>query len=163
MLEMTLREVQLFSTGLLKEVHDFCISKNIRYSMTYGTLLGSVRHKGCIPWDDDIDIMMPRPDYERFCRTFCSENGSACFSPVIGDAYLGYARVCDLKKTWVHSMPWCKESPTGIWIDIFPIDGIDVDDDRVKELSNINRLNKKRYWARMPKDNILRPMPFRRR
>ena len=65
---MTLREVQLFGLDILKDVHDFCTTNNIRYSLGYGTLLGAVRHNGFIPWDDDIDIIMPRPDYEQFCR-----------------------------------------------------------------------------------------------
>ena len=99
MKEMTLREVQLFGLEILKDVHHFCTLNGIRYSLAYGTLLGAIRHKGFIPWDDDIDIVMPRPDYEKFCKTFKSDAGYDIFSPVEGDCYLGYARVCDLKRT----------------------------------------------------------------
>lgn len=125
MKEMSLREIQLFSLEILKDVHDFCISNDINYSLAYGTLLGAIRHKGFIPWDDDIDIVMPCPDYERFCKIYRSKKWRL-FSPVNNDCYLNYSRVCDLDKTWVLSLPWCKESPTGLWIDIFPIDGIEV-------------------------------------
>ena len=68
MKEMSLREVQLGCFEILKDVHVFCVSNNIRYSLAYGTLLGAIRHKGFIPWDDDIDIIMPKPDYDRFCK-----------------------------------------------------------------------------------------------
>ena len=64
------------------------------------------------------------------------------FSPVMGDSYIGYARVCDLERTWAHTMPWCTESPTGIWIDIFPIDGLssDVHDKEMDFKEFIHRL-----------------------
>ena len=162
MKEMTLREVQLFGLEILKDVHNFCILNGIRYSLAYGTLLGAIRHSGFIPWDDDIDIVMPRPDYEKFCQTFKSDTGFNIFSPIVGDCYLGYARVCDLKKTWVHSMPWCKQSPTGMWIDIFPIDGIDSNRDKNADYNYLSKLEKRRFKARMPKDNLKRPMPFKR-
>lgn len=162
MREMTLREVQLFGLEILKDVHRFCILNDIKYSLAYGTLIGAIRHKGFIPWDDDIDIIMPRPDYERFCKTFTSVSGFSIFSPVLGNCYLGYSRVCDLKKTWVHSMPWCHQSPSGMWIDIFPIDGIDINRNSDEDFQNLSNLESKRYKARIPMDNIKRPMPFKR-
>lgn len=90
MKEMTLREVQLFELDILKDVHEFCMANHINYSLAYGTLIGAIRHKGFIPWDDDIDIVMPRPDYDRFCRTYKSQAGYEIFSPIQGNSYLGY-------------------------------------------------------------------------
>ncbi len=55
MKELTLRELQLFSLEILKEIHAFCEERGIRYTVAYGTLIGALRHKGFIPWDDDID------------------------------------------------------------------------------------------------------------
>ena len=90
MKEMTLREVQLFELDILKDVHEFCMANHINYSLAYGTLIGAIRHKGFIPWDDDRDIVMPRPDHDRFCRTYKSEAGYEIFSPIQGNSYLGY-------------------------------------------------------------------------
>ena len=128
MKEMTLLDIQNVSLEILKDVHSFCESHNIRYSLAYGTLIGAVRHKGFIPWDDDVDIVIPRPDFERFCREYQSSHGYTLYSPENGKSYLTFSRVCDNEKTIVKTAsPWCKES-TGIWIDIFPLDGVPKDD-----------------------------------
>ena len=64
--KLTLTEIQKVSLEVLCKVDSCCREHGIRYSLAYGTLLGAVRHKGFIPWDDDIDIMMPRPDMNVF-------------------------------------------------------------------------------------------------
>ena len=68
--EMTLGEVQNISLDILVHFHNFCIANNIKYSLGYGTLIGAIRHKGFIPWDDDVDVDMMREDYERFAQIF---------------------------------------------------------------------------------------------
>ena len=70
MKQIDIEEIRKIQVSILSYVHDFCKKNYIRYSLSGGTLLGAVRHKGYIPWDDDIDIMMPRPDYERFVNEF---------------------------------------------------------------------------------------------
>ena len=69
MQQLSLREVQLEELNLLKDFDQFCKKYNLKYSLCYGTLIGAARHKGFIPWDDDIDVCMPRPDYERLKST----------------------------------------------------------------------------------------------
>ena len=58
-------EIQKELLLLLQEVHNFCVSNDITYSIAYGSLLGAVRHKGFIPWDDDLDIMVDRENYKK--------------------------------------------------------------------------------------------------
>lgn len=70
---LTLKEKQSVFLGILKELDRFCNEHSIRYYMGCGTLIGAVRHKGFIPWDDDLDVFMPWPDYMRFCDLFKSD------------------------------------------------------------------------------------------
>ena len=124
MKEMTLQEVQNVSLDILKDVHDFCEANHINYSLAYGTLLGAIRHKGFIPWDDDVDILIPRPDFNRFCESFQSSKGYKLYRPEDPENFMVFARVCDNERTWVKtSRPWAAEK-TGVWIDIFPLEGL---------------------------------------
>ena len=128
MREMTLQEVQKVSLDILKDVHEFCESHHIRYSLAYGTLIGAIRHKGFIPWDDDVDIVIPRPDFERFCKEYKSLCGYKLYAPDNTNSFLTYARVCDNEHTRVKTTcPWTT-TPTGLWIDVFPIDGLPSDE-----------------------------------
>ena len=129
MREMTIREVQDLSLEILRDVHQFCETNGIRYTLQGGTLLGAVRHKGFIPWDDDIDIAMPRPDYNRFLRTYTSEKGFKVISRELEgshDVMIAFARICDTKRTYVDTsfIPWTSDQ-TGVWIDLFPLDGVE--------------------------------------
>lgn len=124
MKEMTLRELQLFSLEILKDVHQFCVDNHIQYSVSDGTLIGAVRHKGFIPWDDDIDIIMRRPDFDRFCNIYKSPKFGLKYRELNDDSLVPYARVYDKKRTLVKQYsPWCKES-VGVCIDVFPVDGV---------------------------------------
>ncbi len=74
--DIPLREFQLILLGILKDVADVCRKNNIRFYLGEGSMLGAVRHSGFIPWDDDIDILMYRDDYEKFLEVAPKALGS---------------------------------------------------------------------------------------
>ena len=124
---MTTREVQLVSLDILKDVHNFCVENNIKYSLSGGTLLGAIRHDGFIPWDDDVDIQLPRPDYNRFIHTFKSEKGYKLFSREVEggeDVRIRLTKVCDMDRTYIEKGPYVwTDANVGVGIDVIPVDG----------------------------------------
>ena len=90
-------EYKKIGIDILLAVHEFCEKRNLKYVLFYGTLLGAIRHDGYIPWDDDIDIAMPREDYETFIRDFDTTDYGvkSCF--VDKGYYLPWAKVYDKK------------------------------------------------------------------
>lgn len=79
MMGSNIREVQLVELDILKKIKSICEKYDLTYYLAYGTLLGAIRHRGFIPWDDDIDIVMPAPDYLKFCRIVKKELGRDYF------------------------------------------------------------------------------------
>ena len=149
MKELTLKDIQNISLSILDNVHSFCVENSIKYSIAYGTLLGAVRHKGFIPWDDDIDIIMPRNDYDRFCKIYQDSDEFKLYDFSRKNSLIPYGRVCDVKVTRVISeTAWTKED-TGVWIDIFPVDGVEENMDKFKaQIDEASRLWKGSWFKR---------------
>ena len=139
-----LRSIQLTGLSIFKAILELMKRHNIDYFVLGGTLLGSVRHHGFIPWDDDIDIAMPRKDYDRFINTYRSKKGYKLFCHEHHNSWLAFSRVCEMEHTIVHNYttPWNNEK-TGIWLDIFPLDGAPDDVEEVacvfKKLTEVYR------------------------
>lgn len=124
---MSIGEIHTELLDILQVIHDFCTSHGIRYMLHGGTLIGAIRHNGFIPWDDDADVSMPRPDYDRFIKEFPDSDEFKVYAPEKENCGLIYGRLCEMTKTrFVSRNPWCEDSP-GIGVDILPMDGIRVD------------------------------------
>lgn len=118
---VTLEEMREIQLRILDSVHEFCVERGLRYSLGGGTLLGAVRHKGYIPWDDDIDIMLPRPDYERFLREYPGTHEHYAIQHYKNDPQctLLFAKIYDDRTVLEEVM-----LRNGVYIDVFPIDGL---------------------------------------
>lgn len=127
-----LREIQL---NLLDKVDQFCSKFNLRYSLGGGTLLGAIRHKGFIPWDDDVDIMMPRPDYEFFISNFTSENIELQHLANSADTYIPFTKIFDTRTVLIEHY-----ATNGVFIDLFPIDGLPSEEETVSYYEKQQRL-----------------------
>ena len=136
---LTSSEIKSIELNILKQFTDFCEENSLYYTLGYGTLLGAVRHKGFIPWDDDIDIFMPRKDYEKIVKMY--KNGksvaglSLLYSTDENEYYYPFAKLCD--PNTVAKME-SNLTEHGIWIDIFPVDK--VPEDRKQDLKFHKRI-----------------------
>ena len=123
-----IKTLQARLVPMLECIDKVCREHHLRYYLWAGTMLGAVRHKGFIPWDDDMDICMPRPDYD-LLLAHCHEWMPAPFE-VVGphnrsDYPYPFAKVEDSSTTVLERPDF--NFPEGIYVDIFPIDGIPSD------------------------------------
>lgn len=120
--QIELKDIQ---KSILKDIAGFCSENNIKYFVSYGSLIGVIRHKGYIPWDDDIDISMYRPDYDRFFKLYNERESPyrAISHEIDSDYSLPFGKVHD-SRTEMHETMY-KRDIFGVYVDIFPIDGCD--------------------------------------
>ena len=150
-----IHELRSIQMGILDEVHRFCEAHGLRYFLSSGTLIGAVRHKGYIPWDDDIDIYMPREDYETFLNTYHDEKGIyRAINPASeSHYYYTFAKVVDQRTHMVERETEGYE--IGIYMDIFPVDFVTED---LKERERIFRQKKLLYKIRRCKISQSNPL-----
>lgn len=126
--ELELRDIQLESLKILKDIDTVCRREGITYWLMYGSLIGVARHQGFIPWDDDLDIAMPRPDYERFLACFDGRFPELDkYTPVKPEVGLRrpflITRISNPEYKMVGEFG-DEVDELGVFIDIYPLDGL---------------------------------------
>lgn len=128
LLDCELRNLQMTLLDILIEINRICIKYDIYYVLMMGTMLGAVRHGGFIPWDDDLDIGMLRPEYEKFkkaCKIELDKSKYFYQDQETDPYYLwGYARIRNINSIYVRSGQEHLKMKTGIFVDIFPFDSV---------------------------------------
>jgi len=125
-IDSNIRKLQLVEVDILKEIVKICDDNNLRYFLLGGTFLGAVRHKGFIPWDDDIDIGLPRPDYEKLFKIIYKQlpKNLNILNYKAGEGYFSYIPKIINKSLVVKNNSRANQRLGYAWIDIFPIDGM---------------------------------------
>ena len=128
---------------MLEWFNDYCHANGIPYYIVGGSMLGAVRHGGFIPWDDDIDVVVPRPDYEKLLKIFDGRIDHYFLeSPYTGneDYFYTYAKLYDINTTLVEKTR--RNCRRGLYIDVFPLDGVGATDEEVNaNFAKVDRLN----------------------
>jgi len=145
MKKLSLKEIRKIQLEIMDSFSAFCDLHGLRYFLDAGTLLGAIRHKGFIPWDDDVDICMPRPDYERFLKLTSRKLNENIIVSTEFDGIYAMPKLID-KRTTLIEFPKTIKNRIGVYVDLFPKDGI-------PELSLWNRIlckrvafNAKKNW-----------------
>lgn len=124
MKKMSSQEIKETMFQILLQFAEYCDKKGLRYYLAGGTLLGAIRHKDFIPWDDDIDVYMPRPDYLRLHEFLKREQLKPYYqikSSIAGNSDFPFAKIVDIRTVTVTKY---NDFDNMLWIDIFPLDGV---------------------------------------
>lgn len=145
MKKLNLKEIQKLEFDILIYFSDICKEYGLRYGLTSGTLLGAVRHKGFIPWDDDIDVVMPRPDYIKFIEIMETRHGRYKVKTPYKelDYIYEYAKLINCDTVLIED-PDGLNFKMSVYIDVFPVDGLpeNINHQRrtIKKIKKIQRI-----------------------
>lgn len=133
--------------NILLELQRICNENDLKFYLAYGTLLGAVRHRGFIPWDDDVDVIMSRPDYNKLIqlnrRSKIFHDGYKMLCGEDGTLYLPYMKIIDTSTKVVEDY-LNNEADQSLWVDVFPMDGITGESSEIEKI-----LKKTRYYRRL--------------
>lgn len=159
MKELSLQELKEIELEILKVFHSFCVENNIRYFLSHGTLLGAIRYKKFIPWDDDVDVLVPREDYNRLLSLYKDSERYRLFAFEKDQNYLfPYAKLCDMT-TRKEEFNYNNPIALGVDMDIFPLDEWDNDIEKARQEEK--RLSKNRFrlgLTKLKKPDSLNPV-----
>ena len=120
--ELSLDEIRTVACSILRHFSQFCKDNDLNFYLSNGTLLGAIKYRGFIPWDDDIDVLMPRKDYDKFVEIYKDSEKFRLFTYERNSHYkFSYAKLCDMNTLKVE-FNIDSGIDLGIDIDIFPLD-----------------------------------------
>lgn len=144
---MTLDEMKAVEINILNFFDQYCAKHHLRYWLSGGSMLGTIRHKGFIPWDDDIDVFMPDVDYERFLNLFEENENYKC--QAVDDendvwGHYKFVRLADKKTLMIEKYPFYNHV-LGVNIEILPIVGLpDGHEERIDYIRRYEKINVRR-------------------
>lgn len=147
MKKLSQNEIKQIELDILIKFNSFCIKNNLTYYIAYGTMLGAVRHKGFIPWDNDIDVCMPRPDYNKLMELSGELNNLLdsnieLKTPYSKNYQYSFCKIIN-NKTFVHEHSMKDKYNTSVWIDIFPIEGLPANEKKmIRYINTMSTLRK---------------------
>lgn len=157
--EIGIEEVKILQMDILSAIDEFCKENSIHYSLACGTLLGAVRHKGYIPWDDDIDIYLPREDYKLLISDF-------------PETYKGFYKIASLERSTGWERPYAKAYDNrtifledakvnyniGVNIDVYPVDDVPDDNEEWHRYDKKRRILQTLFILKFVKMDISRTL-----
>lgn len=151
--KITLSEIQTLEKDILHNFDQYCTKNNLRYWVCGGTLLGTLRHKGFIPWDDDIDVFMPWEDYRRFVAEY-QDNDKYRVICMDKEKYIGKYKTIWGKmvenSTIIREDDVIMQEIHPAWIDVFPIIGMPSDEEQrrniLREVVEIERKFTEKFY-----------------
>ena len=140
------KDIQMNLFEILCFFADICERHKLRYGLCGGTLLGAVRHKGFIPWDDDTDVFMPRPDYMRLHKILSEKSLPKKYkfkSNLLGNSIYPTAKIVDVR---TYTQSEYMELDSHLFLDIFPVDGLPEKQDDACDYLNKAKIVKKTLY-----------------
>ncbi len=133
---LTINEVHTGTLEIIKKMSNICEMLHINYYVAWGSLIGAIRHKGFIPWDDDFDVIMLRPDYDKFVQ-YCKDNAESLYPfkilnrEVCKNYPYTISRLEDMRYKAVYDN--IVEYDSGMFVDIYPFDGAGIDESAARK------------------------------
>lgn len=144
---LSLEQIKEVELGILRELDRVCKREGLTYFLAYGTLIGALRHKGFIPWDDDVDVYMPRQDYERLYE-LAQESALGPEFRLVSyrdrSSIYSFFKLVDTRTRAEESFI-TEKNPLGLWVDIFPLERVDISSPRI---TNVKQRASRLVWWR---------------
>ena len=141
MKEITQTEQKEILLDMLKYVDEICKKNNIKYFLYGGTLIGAIRHKGFIPWDDDLDICVPYKDYRKLITLLKQDNKYNVHNPYDNEDYYYFFTKLTDKRTILIEDNYNRIKDMGVFLDIFPFYHLP---DSIEEYNKLYKKKKKK-------------------